>query len=233
MTETTLPPPTTAYERWIDQWDDAAWAALPEHRRRHLTRAGIERELYGEVVCEIAPALIELRQTWSMWQIAASLTPLDFTVNHDGPVGDRVAVARLLLFWVLAEYASQIPEAREVPELAAAMLCEHGTRDWAGSTYCGCDYVTDAIDTDGECDAQSLLPGYAWDEEARAWRARTNEVLHIRARMREAFAAAMARGYSGPELTLLLGRRAPTVREVDPVGADMLWQVGLEGDGDA
>lgn len=232
MTETTLPPARSAYDRWIDQWEEAEWAALPEHRRQVLTRAGIARELYGEIAAAIAPTLVELRRKWSMRQIAAALTPLDFTINHDGPVGDRLAVARLYLFWVLSEYASHLGDTEGTIDLMAAMLCEHGTRDWAGSTYCGCEDVTDAIDQDGEYDAQSLLPGYEWDEQARQWIDRTGEVRRIRGSMHAAFAQAMGLGYTAEELTVLLSRSTPTKR-LDSIGADMLWQVGAWGDDDA
>lgn len=218
--------PGSAYDRWIDQWNDEQWAALPEHRRRMLTTSAIRRELYGEVAAAVAPFLLRLRERWSMWQIAASLTPIEFTVNSLSRTGSRIACTRLYLFWVLDEYASHLPDAMHTPELEQAMLCEHGTRDWCGSTYCGCDDISDAIDQDGEMDPEQLQPGYEW-VEGEGWVDRCGYVKYIRARMHDAFRRAMDRGYSYEELTLLLSHAYPA-EHYDKMGADMLWRVGLE-----
>lgn len=229
------PKGASRYERWLNQWNAAEWEALPPHRKATLTSAGIRRELYGEVAAAMAPTLIELRATWSMWEIAASLTSIDYEMHSHTPVGDRIACGRLFLFWLLDEYASQLPDVEHTPELEAAMLCEHGTRDWAGSTYCGCELVIDQIDSrdteDGELkDPQDFLPGYRW-EDKYGWCDRTGEVGEIRRRMRHAFLKAQAEGYSWQELTQLISHSGPA-RESDPIVADMLWRTGaslLEG----
>ena len=220
------PPGASAYERWVNQWDEEAWAALPERRQRGLTAAAIRRELYVEVANAIAPTLIELRSKWSMWEIAASISAVDYEMSSSTPVGDRIACGRTFLFWLLREYESQVPDAEHTPELQAAMLCEHGTRDWAGSTYCGCDMVIDQIDHRDEenidaKDPQDLLPGYEWEDEY-GWCDKTGETGEIRRRMRHAFLKAMAQGYSWQELSLLIAHDGPS-RGSNPIVADMIW----------
>lgn len=220
------PEGASAYERWVNQWDEAAWAALPPHRVRQLTRAAVRRELYGEVAAAIAPTLIELRSKWSMWEIAASISSVDYEMSSSTPVGDRIACGRTFLFWLLSEYASQLPDVEHTDELKAAMLCEHGTRDWAGSTYCGCDEVSEQIDHHDEEDVdardpQDLLPGWQWEDEY-GWVDRTGESGHIRRRMRHAFLKAMAAGYSWQELSLLISHDGPS-RGSNPIVADMIW----------
>jgi hypothetical protein len=224
------PEGASAYERWLNQWDEEAWAALPPHRVRILTSAMIRRELYAEVAAAIAPTIIELRGTWSMWEIAASLSNIDLPGYSMTPIGDRIACGRTFLFWLLSEYKSQVPDAEHTPELQAAMLCEHGTEDWAGSTYCGCDMVIDQIDSrDTEDvdakDPEHLLPGYQW-EDKYGWCDKTGESHEIRHRMRHAFMEAMNRGYSEKDLSVLIAHAGPS-REWDPIVADMLWRVGL------
>lgn len=220
------PEGASAYERWLNQWDEEAWAALPPHRVRMLTSAAIRRELYAEVAAAIAPILIELRGTWSMWEIAASISSIDYQMHSPTPVGDRIACGRSFLFWLLSEYASHVPDAEHTPQLQAAMLCEHGTQDWAGSTYCGCDMVIDQIDHRDEesvdaKDPQDLLPGWQWEDEY-GWVDRTGESGHIRRRMRHAFLKAMAQGYSWQELSLLISHDGPS-RWSNPIVTDMLW----------
>jgi hypothetical protein len=220
------PEGASAYERWLNQWDEEAWAALPPHRVRMLTSAMIRRELYVEVANAIAPTLIELRATWSMWEIAASISSVDYERFSSTPVGDRIACGRTFLFWALDEYASHLPDPEHTPELQAAMLCEHGTQDWAGSTYCGCDMVIDQIDHHDEEDVdakdpQALLPGYRWEDEY-GWVDRTGETGEIRRRMRHAFLKAMAQGYSWQELSLLISHDGPS-RRSNPIIADMIW----------
>jgi hypothetical protein len=220
------PPGASRYERWLNQWDEEAWAELPPHRVRMLTSAAIRRELYVEVANAIAPTLIELRATWSMWAIAASISAVDYEMSSSTPVGDRIACGRTFLFWLLDEYASHLPDAEHTPELETAMLCEHGTRDWAGSTYCGCDTVIDQIDHHDEEDVDSkdpqhLLPGYRWEDEY-GWVDRTGETGEIRRRMRHAFLKAIAEGYSWQELSLLISHDGPS-RGSNPIVADMIW----------
>lgn len=227
------PEGASAYERWVNQWDEEAWDELPPHRRRMLTTAAIGRELYAEVAEAIAPTLIELRATWSMWEIAASLTSIDVERDSSTPVGDRIACGRTFLFWLLDEYARHLPDAEHTAELKTAMLCEHGTRDWAGSTYCGCDEVSDQIDyghADHEDDdkytkdPQHLLPGYEWEDEY-GWCDKTGESGEIRRRMRHAFLKALAKGYSSHELSVLIARDGP-YRVWNPIVSDMLWRTG-------
>jgi hypothetical protein len=227
------PEGASAYERWVNQWDEAAWAALPPHRVRMLTSAAIRRELYVEVAAAIAPTLIELRATWSMWEIATAISSVDHEMHSSTPVGDRIACGRTFLFWLLSEYASHLADVEHTPELKAAMLCEHGTEDWAGSTYCGCDEVSEQIDQGSEehpedpeytKDPQHLLPGYQWEDEY-GWVDRTGETGEIRRRMRHAFLKAMAEGYSSHELSLLVAHDGPS-RGRNPIVADMLWRTG-------
>lgn len=176
------------HERWLTETiTDQFWEQQPDWRQILITRSAVFAELESEVARVVGPVLVELREDWSMWEIAAAL--IEKAAQRG--LSNQVGVVRLYLYWMIDTHARHATDQSVLDACAPALECEHGNRPWSGSCY-QCEWFFEPFE-DGHRPMVDLLPG----EEANQ---------QIWARLAGAYRDAAGAGYTGEDLAAITAR---------------------------